>query len=50
MQVVGDVIKFCTSVLMIKITLFGFDVSLWQVFAFGCVASIVMFLFYRIFD
>ena len=49
MQYIKDLINFCISILNISINLFGFEISLLNVFVYGLALSLVSWLIFGIF-
>lgn len=48
MDKVSIIINFCTDILNIPISLFGYSITMWQIFIFGGLVYIVVRLFFGI--
>lgn len=46
MQNIKLIIDFCYRVLNISINLFGYGISMWQIFLFGILVYIVCYIFF----
>lgn len=46
MQDIKLIIDFCYRVMNISINLYGYSISLWQIFVFGILCYIVVWIFF----
>lgn len=49
MEQIGTLFSYVMELFMIEFTIYGFTLSMWQVFAFSIVASLVGLLLWEVF-
>lgn len=50
MGAVKSIFDLCYTIMTSSISLFGYDINLWQVFLYSAIGFIVLYFLFRIFD